>query len=66
MGFYVPEDDILDSHRREHLKSYIGAGGTRVQILYIITLVTQHHISIMLEGMCVGYQQNAQDSRCAA
>jgi hypothetical protein len=23
LGFYIPEDDILHSHRREHLKSYI-------------------------------------------
>jgi hypothetical protein len=23
MGFYIPEDDILHSHRRENLKSYI-------------------------------------------
>jgi hypothetical protein len=23
-GFYIPEDDILYSHRRENLKSYIG------------------------------------------
>jgi hypothetical protein len=23
MGFYIPEDDILHSHRREILKSYI-------------------------------------------
>jgi hypothetical protein len=22
MGFYIPEDDILHSHRREKLKSY--------------------------------------------
>jgi hypothetical protein len=22
MGFYIQEDDILHSHRREHLKSY--------------------------------------------
>jgi hypothetical protein len=22
MGFYIPEDDILLSHRRENLKSY--------------------------------------------
>jgi hypothetical protein len=22
MGFYIPEDDILHSHRRENLKSY--------------------------------------------
>jgi hypothetical protein len=23
LGSYIPEDDILDSHRRENLKSYI-------------------------------------------
>jgi hypothetical protein len=23
LGFYIPEDDILNSHRREHIKSYI-------------------------------------------
>jgi hypothetical protein len=23
LGFYIPEDDILHSHRRENLKSYI-------------------------------------------
>jgi hypothetical protein len=22
LGFYIPEDDILHSHRREHAKSY--------------------------------------------
>jgi hypothetical protein len=22
LGFYIPEDDILDDHRREYLKSY--------------------------------------------
>jgi hypothetical protein len=24
LGFYIPEDDILHSHRRENLKSYNG------------------------------------------
>jgi hypothetical protein len=24
LGFYVPEDDILHSHRREYFKSYTG------------------------------------------
>jgi hypothetical protein len=24
LGSYIPEDDILDSHRRENLKSHIG------------------------------------------
>jgi hypothetical protein len=23
LGFYIPEDDILHSHRRKHLESYI-------------------------------------------
>jgi hypothetical protein len=27
VGFYIPEDDILHSHRREHLKSYVQFGG---------------------------------------
>jgi hypothetical protein len=24
LGFYIPEDDIVHSDRREHLKSYMG------------------------------------------
>jgi hypothetical protein len=28
LGFYIPEDDILHSHRREKLKSYIALGWT--------------------------------------
>jgi hypothetical protein len=27
LGFYIPEDDILHSHRRETLKSYIALTG---------------------------------------
>jgi hypothetical protein len=27
LGFYIPEDDILHSHRRENLKSYIALSG---------------------------------------
>jgi hypothetical protein len=27
LDFYIPEDDILHSHRREHLKSYIALTG---------------------------------------
>jgi hypothetical protein len=23
LGFYIPEDDILHSHRRDYIKSYI-------------------------------------------
>jgi hypothetical protein len=27
LGFYIPEDDIIHSHRRENLKSYIALTG---------------------------------------
>jgi hypothetical protein len=27
LGFYIPEDDIIQSHRRENLKSYIALSG---------------------------------------
>jgi hypothetical protein len=27
LGFYIPEDDILHSHRREYFKSYIALTG---------------------------------------
>jgi hypothetical protein len=30
LGFYIPEDDILHSHRRENLKSYIALNGWTV------------------------------------
>jgi hypothetical protein len=30
VGFYTPEDDILHSHRRENLKSYIALTGLTV------------------------------------
>jgi hypothetical protein len=28
LGFYIPEDDILHSHRRENLKSYMVMSST--------------------------------------
>jgi hypothetical protein len=31
-GFYVPEDGILHSYRREHLKTYIALRRIRVEI----------------------------------
>jgi hypothetical protein len=27
LGFYIPEEDMLHSHRRENLKSYIALTG---------------------------------------
>jgi hypothetical protein len=32
LGFYIPEDDILHSHRRENLKSYIALTGWDVYL----------------------------------
>jgi hypothetical protein len=31
LGFYIPEDDILYSHRRDNLKSYITLTGWTLQ-----------------------------------
>jgi hypothetical protein len=31
LGFYIPDDDILHSHRRENLKSYIALTGWALQ-----------------------------------
>jgi hypothetical protein len=32
VGFYIPEDDILHSHRSENLKSYIALTGWTLYI----------------------------------
>jgi hypothetical protein len=31
LGLYIPEDDILHSHRRENLKSYVALTGWALQ-----------------------------------
>jgi hypothetical protein len=53
LGFYIPEDDILHSHSRENLKSYIALSGwtlaekqcvpreVRIEVLY----PRKHHSS---------------------
>jgi hypothetical protein len=43
LGFYVPEDDILHSHRRENLKSYIILTGWTVSraIVWVTVYVVQ-------------------------
>jgi hypothetical protein len=33
-GFYIPEDDILHSHCREHLKSYTAFTSTGILLCY--------------------------------
>jgi hypothetical protein len=35
LGSYIPEDDILHSHRREHLKSYM----KYIKFVYLIILM---------------------------
>jgi hypothetical protein len=37
LSFYIQEDSILDSHRRENLKSYVALTGW--------TLKRRHHVS---------------------
>jgi hypothetical protein len=38
LGFYIPEDDILHSHRRENLKSYSFSLLFRLQLSTITSL----------------------------
>jgi hypothetical protein len=35
LGFYIPEDDILHSHRRENLNSYMVRRGVYITDLYV-------------------------------
>jgi hypothetical protein len=44
LGFYIPEDDILHSHRRENIKSYNLYGF----YLYDIILITVREAAITL------------------
>jgi hypothetical protein len=39
LGFYIPEDDILHSHRRENLKSYLALTGWTLQRRYNVSPV---------------------------
>jgi hypothetical protein len=39
LGFYIPEDDILHSHRHENLKSYIALTGWALYLSYNVFLV---------------------------
>jgi hypothetical protein len=39
LGFYIPENDILHSHRRENLKSYIALTGWTPQRRRIVSPV---------------------------
>jgi hypothetical protein len=44
-GFYIPEDDILHSHRRENLKSYIALTG------YVSAVRYEHGFYIPEDGV---------------
>jgi hypothetical protein len=39
LGFYIPDDDILHSHCREHLKSYTALTGWTLQLRYNVSPV---------------------------
>jgi hypothetical protein len=36
LGFYTPEDDILHSHHRENLKSYISSEDTSMTVSFLV------------------------------
>jgi hypothetical protein len=42
LGFYIPEDDILHSHRRENLKSYITSTSLPPESNYHLLLIPKH------------------------
>jgi hypothetical protein len=39
LGFYIPEDDILHSHRRENLKSYMNT----IKFIFVINIMNNDH-----------------------
>jgi hypothetical protein len=45
LGFYIPEDAILHSHRRENIKSYTAALDVSLTRYHAVTLrPTEHYI----------------------
>jgi hypothetical protein len=49
LGFYVPEDGILHSHRREHLKPYIGKIMFAVSSFHNVDILRKNTISFQTE-----------------
>jgi hypothetical protein len=52
LGFYIPEDDILHSHRRENLKSYI------LNLSYFLHLFPNINAVLTLTYKCMSYVMN--------
>jgi hypothetical protein len=48
LGFYITEDDILHSHRRENLKSYMVSVGLMDRAKAVISKVRQYYIQCRL------------------
>jgi hypothetical protein len=58
LGFYIPEDDILHSYRREHLKSYIVLPFRAQWLVYVPPALTSNSSSVnrtvfITETQCV-------------
>jgi hypothetical protein len=48
LGFYIPEDDILHSHCREHLKSYTAFFVLVLRLLIITSLFLVYPFLLLL------------------
>jgi hypothetical protein len=48
LGFYIPEDDILHSHYRENLKSYMSS------FLYVDDVRTSQETDLRASTACYG------------
>jgi hypothetical protein len=54
LGFYIPEDDILHSHRRENLKSYMRNFLLRSVRLLLVTanvIPSSPVVTLMMEAL---------------
>jgi hypothetical protein len=51
LGFYIPEDDILHSHRREHLKSYISIQIAEKTTFFLIQCNRCHENSVVFKAV---------------
>jgi hypothetical protein len=51
LGFYIPEDAIFHSHRRENLKSYVAVRFPTEDVCFVVVLLCPGP----LKAGCVGW-----------
>jgi hypothetical protein len=74
LGFYIPEDGILHSHRRENLKSYIALSGWALKwrcnvfpVRYKLGFISQKTAFLVVTAVktsnltCLGYCMDEQN-----